>query len=47
MKFNQVNQEQIKEAEEALDVILKLRKALAKQKLVKNFFKLQCNNSAG
>lgn len=45
MKFNQINVEQIKQADEALEVILKLRKALAKQKLVKNFLKLQCNNS--
>jgi hypothetical protein len=47
MKFNQVNVEQIQQADEALAVILKLRKALAKQKLVKSFLKLQCDNSAG
>lgn len=47
MKFNQVNEEQIKQANEALDVILKLRKALAKQKLVRNFLKLQRNNVVG
>lgn len=47
MKFNQVNDVQIKQTEEALDVILKLRKALAKQKLVKNFLKLQNNNVVG
>lgn len=47
MKFNQVNVEQIKEAEEAVAVISKLRKLLAKEKLVRNFFKLQNNSSAG
>lgn len=44
MKFNQVNEMQIKQSEEAVAVILKLRRILAKEKLVKNFLKLQNNN---
>lgn len=47
MKFNQVNSEQIKQSNEALAVITKLRKILAKEKLVRNFLKLQNNNVVG
>jgi hypothetical protein len=47
MKFNQVNDMQIQQANEAVAVISKLRKILAKEKLGRNFLKFQCNNSVG
>lgn len=47
MKFSQVNEVQIQQANEAVIVIAKLRKKLAEQKLVKSFLKLKCNDLAG
>lgn len=38
MKFTQVNQEQIEQANEAIDTIIKLKKMLAGQRLVNKIF---------
>lgn len=43
MKFNQVNDVQIQQANEAVATILKLRRILAKEKLIRNFLKVQFN----
>lgn len=38
MKFQNVNEAQIKQAEEACEAICKLRKSLAKQRLINRLF---------
>lgn len=38
MKFNQVNKEQIRQANEAVETIVKLRRILATQRLIKRAF---------
>ena len=38
MKFSRVNDEQIKQANEATEIIIKLRKVLAKQRLLNRAF---------
>lgn len=38
MKFQNVNEAQIKQAEEACETICKLRKSLAKQRLINRLF---------